>query len=130
VFLGIGMAGVMTFAAGMILQCSSRFAGGFAPLSISLYVVTSVVISPFVEECYFRGILFVALLDKVGALGSVILTTLLFAAVHPLYRLVLIFLTVGLVLGIARVKTNSVAAVSCFTRHTTSGFSGCNCYAA
>jgi membrane protease YdiL (CAAX protease family) len=113
---GFGIAAAITLASLLIPRLVSRFADGFAPASIGLFFVTTVLVGPFIEECYFRGLLFVALSERFGNFGSLIVTTLLFGLIHlGGYRFILVFWTVGMVLGIARIKTRSVAA--CFVLH-------------
>jgi membrane protease YdiL (CAAX protease family) len=110
---GLGLAGVVTLVSRYLFGAPGRFTDGFALGSIGLYLLGTVILQPFIEECYFRGILFVALTEKVGEVGTVITTAVLFAALHPSHRLTI--LPVGLVLGVARVKTRSVA--TCFVVH-------------
>lgn len=70
-------------------------------------------VQPFIEECYFRGLLFAAVAEKIGVIGSVLLTALLFAWLHPMHNLTI--LPVAFLLGGTRAKTRSVAA--CFVLH-------------
>jgi len=113
---GFGLAAVITVALTFSSSGVSRFRDGFAPLSILLYVVTTVLIQPFMEEYYFRGVLFIAVSERFGQFGTVALTSLLFGLYHVGgYRMIPVFLTVGVVLAIARIKTRSVAA--CFALH-------------
>ena len=82
-------------------------------LSIGLYLLVAVCLEPVMEEVYFRGILFVALSQKLGTTISIILVTSLFAYMHPGGRLFV--LPVAIVLGATRLVTNSVA--SCVGLH-------------
>jgi membrane protease YdiL (CAAX protease family) len=66
------------------------------------------------EEVYFRGILFVALADKVGKIPSIVIVTLLFALLHP--RHFLTVLPIAILLGGMRLYWGSVRA--CFACHT------------
>jgi membrane protease YdiL (CAAX protease family) len=114
--VGFGLAAMITIASLLMSVRVSRFTDGFAPASILLYLVTTVLIGPFIEECYFRGLLFVALSERFGNLGSLLVTALLFGLIHlGHFRNIAVFVTVGLVLGVARIKTRSVAA--CFVMH-------------
>jgi membrane protease YdiL (CAAX protease family) len=47
-----------------------------------LMTAFGVLIAPFAEEVFFRGLLFPALTRRTGALASLLLTSLLFGAVH------------------------------------------------
>jgi membrane protease YdiL (CAAX protease family) len=82
-------------------------------LSLSLYFLTAALVEPSMEEIYFRGILFVALARKIGRVNSVVMVTLIFALMHPGHRIAV--LPVSALLGIVRLKTNSVA--SCVALH-------------
>jgi membrane protease YdiL (CAAX protease family) len=113
-FVGFAFAGVMTLALGLGIGTIGRFTDGFAPASIALYFLTTVLAQPFIEECYFRGILFVALANKIGEYGSAISTAVLFTLLHFSHHRFFIF-PVALVLGLVRVRTKSVAA--CFLLH-------------
>ena len=114
--VGLGLAAVITIALTLTFGGVSKFRDGFAPLSILLYVLTTVLVQPFMEEYYFCGVLFIAVSERFGQFGTVALTSLLFGLYHVGgYRITPVFLTVGVVLAIARIKTRSVAA--CFALH-------------
>lgn len=106
--VGVALAAVIALTIGV-----GQFTDGLTPLSISLYLLGAVVLQPFVEECYFRGILFVAVADKIGDIGSVVSTALLFAWLHPMHRITI--LPIAILLGVTRARTRSVAA--CFVLH-------------
>jgi membrane protease YdiL (CAAX protease family) len=82
-------------------------------LSISLFLLSVVLLQPLVEEIYFRGILFVALVRRFSEVVSIAIVTLTFALMHPGHRLDV--LPISIVLGIVRLKTDSVAC--CFALH-------------
>jgi uncharacterized protein len=70
-----------------------------------------VFLGPFFEELFFRGFLFVGLrASKLGVIATVILTSLLWAALHLQYGLFGIsqILVMGIVLGTVRHKTNNL----------------------
>jgi membrane protease YdiL (CAAX protease family) len=108
-FAGIGLAGLMSLAVG-----TGRFPDGFAPTSIFLFLLDAMIAEPFVEECYFRGILFVAVAQKIGEFGAVISTAVLFTLFHFTHDR-WVFFPVALVLGLVRMRAKSVA--SCFVLH-------------
>lgn len=87
--------------------------GRAVALSIALYIITDVFISPLVEEIYYRGILFIALAKRLGPLVSITVVTILFDVVHVGHMLLV--LPAAVALGVARLKTKSVA--SCFALH-------------
>jgi uncharacterized protein len=81
---------------------------GWTPL---LWLAT-VVFAPVFEESFFRGFLFAGLSRSlIGPAGAIILTALVFAALHGLqydiYGVTTVFI-MGLFLGIARWKTGSL----------------------
>jgi membrane protease YdiL (CAAX protease family) len=73
---------------------------------------------PAFEEAFFRGFLLEGFRrSRIGNTGAVVLTALLWTAIHlqyGLYELAIIF-ALGLLLAIARVKTGSIW--SCFVMH-------------
>lgn len=69
------------------------------------------VTAPLSEEFFFRGFLFTSLQQsRLGLVGTVLITSVLWAAIHlqyDLYGMTIIFLS-GLILGFARAKTSSL----------------------
>ena len=66
---------------------------------------------PIFEEFLFRGILFKGLLNKLGGLKTVLITSLLFVLPHIQYDisiLIFILLPNALILGFSRLKTKSL----------------------
>jgi membrane protease YdiL (CAAX protease family) len=104
--IGFVFAGVMKIALGGRIRI-------VAPTPFSLVVLAAILGQAFIEECYFRGILYVALSEKLGEYGAMIPIALAFAYWHPLHRLDA--LPIALVLGLARIRTKSVAA--CLALH-------------
>ncbi|HEY6969735.1 MAG TPA: CPBP family intramembrane glutamic endopeptidase [Candidatus Angelobacter sp.] len=89
--------------------------------STYLLAIFGVVIAPFVEELFFRGLLYPALARYTGVGGSIALTAAAFAVVHqeqlahawvPLAWLFLF----GIVQGVVRARTRSL--VNCVLIHT------------
>lgn len=80
-------------------------------LSKWLLVLGVAFFAPVLEEVIFRGFLLKGFVNSpLGVYGAIILTSLVWAIIHTQYEwsyLVLIFL-VGLALGYARIKTNSL----------------------
>ena len=78
-----------------------------------LFWIAVVVFAPLFEEILFRGFLFVGLRKSmIGAAGTIIVTSLLWAALHAqynVYGMVSIFI-LGILLGIVRLKTGSLWA--------------------
>lgn len=78
-----------------------------------LVVLGTVIVEPFVEEIYFRGILFTGLATRVGPWMSICIVTLAFVILHVQHRWIV--LPVAIVLGCVRLYTKSTA--SCFALH-------------
>ena len=80
---------------------------GYLPL---LWVAV-VVVAPLIEELFFRGFLFEGLRDSwMGPTGAVLVTSLAWAAIHMQYEMfqIAIIGTLGILLGIAKLKTRSL----------------------
>jgi membrane protease YdiL (CAAX protease family) len=75
--------------------------------------IALVIFAPAFEEAFFRGFLFTGLSDsKLGVIGTIILTSLLWTLLHVQYEvfeLVSIFI-LGIILGITRFRTRSLWA--------------------
>lgn len=88
------------------VELAYRSADGKAALWIAL-----VLAAPLFEEVFFRGFVITGLApSRLGASGAVIVSSLVWAAIHSqydLYGIATVFL-LGLVLGAARVSTGSV----------------------
>ncbi len=85
-----------------------------SPASSYAIAAFAVLVAPFMEEIIFRGVLFSAFESRIGLRSAVVITALLFAALHvPEYwgawdHVFLIFL-VGLIFSLARGLTGSLA---------------------
>lgn len=73
--------------------------------------LTFIIVAPLVEEMFFRGFLFKGIENsRMGPVGAVIITSLVWSAMHTqydAYSIAAIFLG-GLLLGFARLKSNSI----------------------
>ncbi|MEA2720301.1 MAG: protease family protein [Candidatus Eremiobacteraeota bacterium] len=54
----------------------------FTAIGVGLAILTMVLVGPLVEELVFRGLLFGALVQRVGVIASALATALLFGLVH------------------------------------------------
>jgi len=73
-----------------------------------------VVIAPVFEEVFFRGLLLEGLrYSKLGNIGAVMITSLLWALVHTQYNWFIVFwvFLFGILLGYARIRSNSLYLV-------------------
>ena len=116
-WLGIGVLTVIIDLAGRYLPMpkSSPFEQFFAhPSDTYLMAVFAVTIGPLMEELFFRGFLYPVLARWTGVAPAVLLTALPFGLLHYVqYRswsAVLLIMLVGVVLGIVREVSKSVAA--------------------
>jgi uncharacterized protein len=78
-----------------------------------LFGVAVVIFAPLFEETFFRGFLFKGLKESaVGAVGTILLTSLLWALLHLQYNIfgMAQIFVLGLVFGAIRLKTNSLWA--------------------
>ncbi len=118
----------ITFVLGVIFSEASKFADRPIPQFIidayegayfhPLLWVGLVVAAPVYEEVFFRGFLFEGILQsRLGSVGAVALTSLVWAGVHFQYEyfesgMLLVF---GIVIGIARLRTRSI--LTCIAMH-------------
>lgn len=73
----------------------------------AIYLISSI-LAPIGEEIFFRGALYQSLQEKMGVKKALVITSLIFAAMHfDLYRLVLLWLA-GMWLNILRLKCDSI----------------------
>lgn len=83
---------------------------GFLPL----FLFSIIVIAPLFEELFFRGFLFEGIrYSKLGNIGAILITSVLWAVIHmqyDLFTISIIFFS-GIIFGIARLKTNSLYTV-------------------
>lgn len=107
-------AAILATAVSVALTARYGSAGSLrSPADVVLYVLSEVLVGSLMEETYFRGILFSALDNKLGALASILIVTLISSLVHLGH--VFYVLPVMALLGFTRLRTESVA--SCFVLH-------------
>ncbi|MFC2045069.1 lysostaphin resistance A-like protein [Chloroflexota bacterium] len=78
---------------------------------VALLWISFVIFAPVFEETFFRGFLFAGWLkSRLGTIGTVALTSCLFAVLHIQYNLfgIMFVLVMGIALGIMRLKTGSL----------------------
>mgnify|MGYP003617134485 CR=1 FL=1 len=73
-------------------------------------IISVVLVAPIVEEMLFRGFMYAGFERSIGALPAVLLSSLIFTAIHSQYQWaeLLVVLVLGLVLGLARMRTQSL----------------------
>ena len=127
IFLGIGvlMLGLLLLDRVLPMPKSTPFDQFFAHRSDAyLTAIFAVTLGPLMEEVFFRGFLYPVVARRAGALPAILITGVLFGAIHsPQYGYswaVLIIVLVGIVLTTIRAVTKSVA--SSFLAHV--GYNG------
>ena len=80
-----------------------------------MLAIFAVAIAPFMEEMFFRGLLYPALKRRTGEVIAILLTALFFALLHSAqlansWGPLLVLFLVGVVLTLVRSRTGSVAA--------------------
>ena len=76
-----------------------------------LFWIAMVIFAPIFEEIFIRGFLFIGFRQsRIGPVGAIILTTLIWAPLHIQYGLfqIAVIFVLGIVLGIVRHKTGSL----------------------
>lgn len=84
--------------------------------TVYLVIIMAVVVAPFVEEIMFRGALYSWLRSKTGTTISILISSVLFAAIHPQGAIgVLPLSCIGIVLAILREWRGNLTA--CMVTH-------------
>jgi membrane protease YdiL (CAAX protease family) len=71
-------------------------------------IFVAIIIAPIVEEIFFRGFILQTLVKRISAFWGVVLTALIFAAVHFEFRSIMPLLILSFILNIIFVKTRSI----------------------
>ncbi len=84
-----------------------------SPLSFILFTLTAVIIAPFFEEFFFRGLLQPLFSRTFGLVAGIGLTAALFGAAHGYeyawaWQYILAIFLAGVVFGVARARTKSI----------------------
>jgi len=113
--LGIvaGLIAIIEFVGSVAGQSSDTFTVGAYQTAkpVALLWISFVIFGPAFEETFFRGFLFAGWVrSRLGAIGTVALTSGLFAVLHIQYNLfgIMSVLIMGIALGIMRLKTGSL----------------------
>jgi hypothetical protein len=117
IIIGAGVASLSLVALERLLPMpkTSPFDKFFeTPVAGYAIAVLGILFAPFMEELFFRGLLYPVLARRVGVAASVLLTAALFGIIHyPEYKAwgpVFIVFLVGVILALVRAWTRSVAA--------------------
>lgn len=102
------VAGTFTSAGGEVAKEIS--AGGSRPAMLAFAIVVALG-APVVEELAFRGLLFDALRKRgLGAVWTIVITTLAFAAIHLEPTRIVVLIGIGALLGVLRWRTGALGA--------------------
>ena len=113
--MGIASLSLMALQRFLPMPKTSPFDKFFErPVDAYAIAILGIVFAPFMEELFFRGLLYPVLARRTGVAASVLLTASLFGVIHyPEYKAwgpVFIVFLVGVILAIVRARTRSVAA--------------------
>lgn len=107
--LAVFMLAMMYGGMGKLIQMFGETDGNAkSALFITIETVQVVLIAPFLEELFFRGVILPALERYTGFWTALILSSVLFAFAHGFVLAVFIQGVVGLVLGFAYLKTRNI----------------------
>lgn len=79
-----------------------------APITTYATLIVAVFIAPFCEETFFRGFVLPGLRHKMPVVLAIVTSALLFAIAHVDPGSFVVLLAIGLLLGFARWRTNSI----------------------
>lgn len=74
-------------------------------------ILSSVVAAPILEEVFFRGLVFESCRERLGKGGALLMSALLFGAIHIVPVQMINAFVVGLILGYVYLKTRSLLSV-------------------
>lgn len=78
-------------------------------ITVFIAIISASVISPIYEEIFYRGFLFRWFRTRLGFLGAVFFSSLIFSIVHiPTYNVLPVAFFSGIIFAIAYEKTNSI----------------------
>lgn len=86
-------------------------------VALSLFIFTVVVVAPVTEELAYRGIWYGAVERRYSARWAMVISSVVFAAIHLEPQRFVILLLLGLALGELRLRTGSLT--SCIAAHAT-----------
>ncbi len=103
---------IANYALGQQLNADFMIDIYYTSMSPVLLWIAIVVVAPVYEEAFFRGFMYTGFVNtKIGVIGTVILTSFVWTALHSvqygIYQLITLFF-VGLILGFARHRTGSL----------------------
>lgn len=79
-----------------------------APLTTYATLIASVIIAPFCEEIFFRGFVFMGLLNALPLGAAIVLSALIFAVAHADVGSFAVLFIIGLALAFLRWRTRSI----------------------
>ena len=82
------------------------FVTNISGVLVALFI--AVIMAPIIEEIFFRGFILQTLVKRISAFWGVIITALIFAAVHFEFRSIMPLIILSFILNILFVKTRSI----------------------
>lgn len=71
-------------------------------------MIVAIFIAPVVEEIYFRGFVLQTLAKRIGPLWGIVLTALIFAAVHFEFQSIMPLIILSFILNVLYIRTKSI----------------------
>ncbi|MBO1910191.1 CPBP family intramembrane metalloprotease, partial [Microvirga sp. 3-52] len=76
---------------------------------VLIAIISAAIISPIYEEIFYRGFLFRWFRTRVGLIGSILFSSLIFSIVHiPTYNVIPVAFFSGVIFALAYERTNSI----------------------
>jgi len=75
---------------------------------VSIAILVSIIIAPFIEEIFFRGFILQVLLKSIGKFWGSVITALIFAAVHFEFQSIMPLIILAFILNTLYIKTKSI----------------------
>lgn len=113
-YIGLGILIIMIFFSlgidkfGFEPQRSIFEIFGRDPFGIMVAIFVAIIIAPFVEELFFRGFMLQTLAKRISPFWGVLLTALIFAAVHFEFQSIMPLLILSFILNILYIRTRSI----------------------
>lgn len=77
--------------------------------TVLIAFISAAVISPIYEEIFYRGFLYRWLRTRIGFIGAILLSSIIFTIVHiPTYNLMPVNFFSGIIFALAYERTNSI----------------------
>ncbi|MCL6648499.1 MAG: CPBP family intramembrane metalloprotease [Chloroflexi bacterium] len=111
--LGLGIQvgyGLLLQALGLAQENPQRIdvLVGTTPASLAIALLSAALIAPIAEEAFFRGLVLQGLIGRLGAVGAVVVSSLLFALSHLVPQVIPPIFLLGILLALLRLWSGSL----------------------